>query len=174
MQKYHLTPTGNSRCPQCDKYVALLATDGNDPAFYICFSCKFVRQVGVGPKTSVTSNNESQVTSGDELPHVTLSNEKGMPRVLSFYAWLKKDQDITEEFEETSKTCPKCDGSGEVECPTCGHDKECEACGGSGEIEVDACESDKARNIYYDRLNRDLEDWKAYQDLMAVAYLGTL
>jgi RecJ-like exonuclease len=28
--------------------------------------------------------------------------------------------------------CPKCNGTGTVECPTCGHDMECEHCDGDG------------------------------------------
>jgi predicted RNA-binding Zn-ribbon protein involved in translation (DUF1610 family) len=43
--------TESSYCPECHKTVSLLSNfdDRKSPAFYICFSCGFVGQVGVGP-----------------------------------------------------------------------------------------------------------------------------
>ncbi len=43
----------NSVCPICNQKVHLLADGLGDlrslPSFYICFACKFIGQVGVGP-----------------------------------------------------------------------------------------------------------------------------
>lgn len=55
---YHLIPTENTSCPKCGEKPSLLAHDGTiiNSAFYICWTCCEVRQVGVGLVES--SNNE--------------------------------------------------------------------------------------------------------------------
>lgn len=52
IQKYELLNTEKSCCPWCNKPVDLLRNnDTTSPAFFICFPCRFVAQVGVGPIT---------------------------------------------------------------------------------------------------------------------------
>lgn len=48
---YIVQPTGKSFCPNCGQPVDLLCRDdgGMDLAFYICFACRWIGQVGVGP-----------------------------------------------------------------------------------------------------------------------------
>jgi hypothetical protein len=56
---YELIKTDNSFCPLCKKTVSLLCPidimPNHLPAFYICFRCKQIGQVGVGqvPKQSL-------------------------------------------------------------------------------------------------------------------------
>jgi uncharacterized Zn finger protein (UPF0148 family) len=53
--RYLLTPTDKVWCPKCERKVSMLATQELDgPAFYICFSCRHVAQIGVGPVNTVT------------------------------------------------------------------------------------------------------------------------
>lgn len=52
MSQYDLIQTTQSHCPRCGKPPMLLsAVDPlkHLPAFYVCFPCRFVGQVGVGP-----------------------------------------------------------------------------------------------------------------------------
>ncbi len=51
--KYNLIKTTGSFCPKCDKEVYLLSHhDGiEEPAFFICFDCKTIGQVGIGKVT---------------------------------------------------------------------------------------------------------------------------
>jgi hypothetical protein len=45
--KYRTMPADQTFCPDCDHTATLLCEeDGNGPAFYICFSCRFVGHVG--------------------------------------------------------------------------------------------------------------------------------
>lgn len=45
-----LIKSEKSRCPKCLHYVDLLCKITTDrPAFYICFRCASVAEVGVGP-----------------------------------------------------------------------------------------------------------------------------
>jgi hypothetical protein len=47
---YVLIETEKSFCPKCHNTVGLLtSTQHRLPSFYICFSCKYVGEVGVGP-----------------------------------------------------------------------------------------------------------------------------
>ena len=48
---YIIHKTDSSFCPLCGSNVHLLIDRDGNPAtsFYICFSCKYVAQVGVGP-----------------------------------------------------------------------------------------------------------------------------
>jgi hypothetical protein len=52
---YVMNTTGQSRCPKCDKPITLLAPvewtwePGKEPSFYVCFDCKWIGQIGVGP-----------------------------------------------------------------------------------------------------------------------------
>ncbi len=48
---YTLTTAHKSYCPQCSKTVTLLAVLEviTKPAFYVCFDCERIGQVGVGP-----------------------------------------------------------------------------------------------------------------------------
>jgi ribosomal protein S27AE len=46
---YHILESDMSSCPTCGKHVHLLCHDSRyAPAFFICFDCRFVGQVGVG------------------------------------------------------------------------------------------------------------------------------
>jgi len=47
---YIFFKTESSFCPECSENAYLLTSDENKgkPAFYICFNCKFVGEVGVG------------------------------------------------------------------------------------------------------------------------------
>lgn len=49
--RWHLTPTEKSRCPGCGERLSLLSTDslGHPAAFWICFDCRAVIEVAVGP-----------------------------------------------------------------------------------------------------------------------------
>lgn len=56
MFKYVIQKTNKSFCYKCNKKVDLLASDNltsdnlrEDAMFYICWNCKTVAQVGVGP-----------------------------------------------------------------------------------------------------------------------------
>ena len=50
---YALAPTTKSRCPECHQLVHLLCLDSgtptDGPAFFICFGCTWVGEVGKGP-----------------------------------------------------------------------------------------------------------------------------
>jgi len=49
---YVLQKAEKSYCPDCNNNVFLLATQEflkNDPAFYICFECQRIAEVGVRP-----------------------------------------------------------------------------------------------------------------------------
>ncbi len=49
---YVLTPAYKSRCPKCHTGVAMLADSRlamNAPGFFICFACKWVGEIGIGP-----------------------------------------------------------------------------------------------------------------------------
>lgn len=49
MKKYILSKTPKTHCLRCLKPVYMLAPeDVSSPAFYICFDCEFVGQIGVG------------------------------------------------------------------------------------------------------------------------------
>ena len=50
-EKYVIQLASSSHCPNCKKTVDLLCGEGVkfDPAFYICWGCRTVAQVGVGP-----------------------------------------------------------------------------------------------------------------------------
>jgi len=52
MAVYGLYLAKKTYCPTCGKEAWLLAPKNIDPiheAFYICFTCEFVGQIGVGP-----------------------------------------------------------------------------------------------------------------------------
>jgi hypothetical protein len=47
---YLLQPAPQSYCPRCLQPVELLCNEAmTGPSFYICFPCRFIGQVGVGP-----------------------------------------------------------------------------------------------------------------------------
>lgn len=52
MEKYMIENVQNIRCPKCNCKVKILLEDsmssGTRPAFYICFKCEFIEQIGVG------------------------------------------------------------------------------------------------------------------------------
>ncbi|WP_157052520.1 hypothetical protein [Ornithinibacillus contaminans] len=49
MEKYIIQNTEKSFCPKCNKTVQIMFSEKpKSPAFYICFDCKFVGQIGVG------------------------------------------------------------------------------------------------------------------------------
>ena len=55
--KYFLTLAPKSFCSACKKEVFMLADfEVNKPAFYICFACKRVYQIGVGEVDSKRVN----------------------------------------------------------------------------------------------------------------------
>lgn len=66
---YLLTPTEKSHCPKCHRLVWILSnlktpTGFKGPAFYVCFECKYVGHIGVGPvdcQPELPLNNENQV-----------------------------------------------------------------------------------------------------------------
>lgn len=55
MSSYTLTLADHSYCPMCGKHPVLLADadmspmSSFKPAFYICFDCRFIGEVGKGP-----------------------------------------------------------------------------------------------------------------------------
>lgn len=58
---YHLLQTESTFCPTCGKTVSLLSRDSRySPAFYICFDCRFVGQVGVGVVPEEQSEEEDE------------------------------------------------------------------------------------------------------------------
>jgi len=52
-EPYTTIQTEDSFCPKCGKPVVLLSTVNyaltHDPMFYICWDCKWLAEVGVGP-----------------------------------------------------------------------------------------------------------------------------
>lgn len=56
--RYCLVAAEKSYCPKCGRSVALLAAEDifatRKPAFYICFTCQHVAQVGIGPVEVIT------------------------------------------------------------------------------------------------------------------------
>lgn len=50
---YRLRKPDGALCPDCSKPIHLLASNQlkDRPAFYICFDCKWVGHIGVGPVT---------------------------------------------------------------------------------------------------------------------------
>lgn len=46
--RYRVLRAEQSSCPDCGRLVHLLTTYDCAPAFYLCFGCRFVGQVGVG------------------------------------------------------------------------------------------------------------------------------
>lgn len=57
---YTLLQSDMSSCPTCGKHVHLLSHESKyAPAFFICFDCKFVGQVGVG-KVELTSGDDEE------------------------------------------------------------------------------------------------------------------
>lgn len=51
--RYIIQDVTKSHCPNCNKTVKLLCLNDasemhNSPAFYICFDCNFVGEIGVG------------------------------------------------------------------------------------------------------------------------------
>lgn len=50
----------------------------------------------------------------------------------AYESWVKKI-----ESQITGKvSCPDCNGTGDGECPLCGHETECETCDGDGRVPV--------------------------------------
>jgi hypothetical protein len=52
LSTYVVQPSPDSRCPMCNQYLQLLCDrKGNirKPWFYICWSCRNITQVGIGP-----------------------------------------------------------------------------------------------------------------------------
>jgi hypothetical protein len=47
--EYHLVECDKSFCPTCGEKAMLLCSDLVTPAFYICWNCRMVAEVGVGP-----------------------------------------------------------------------------------------------------------------------------
>ena len=47
--KWVLADCPKSRCPDCHGTVTLLSKNDAMPAFYICWTCKAVAEVGSGP-----------------------------------------------------------------------------------------------------------------------------
>ena len=52
MKKYVIEEVQSTRCPRCNDNVKILMEDSISsrtlPAFYICFPCEYVGQIGVG------------------------------------------------------------------------------------------------------------------------------
>lgn len=51
---YILQPSDKTLCPSCKTHVDMVATrsgklDGRHPWFYVCWTCRAITQVGVGP-----------------------------------------------------------------------------------------------------------------------------
>ena len=73
-----------------------------------------------------------------------------MIKLKSYAEWLV-DNDITDQDIEI---CDECDGEGETECPTCGHESKCVECDGKGKI-------DHTREDYEIQLKLDKEKLNA-------------
>jgi hypothetical protein len=69
MTNYEIMLTEKTFCPECDKPVHLLHAERQDksPAFYICFPCGYVGQVGVGP---VTPQPDKRIMHGLEMKFI--------------------------------------------------------------------------------------------------------
>lgn len=55
-QKYVLQKTEKSYCPVCESLVSLFCPANfseGPPAYYLCFGCGYIGQVGVGPVTGI-------------------------------------------------------------------------------------------------------------------------
>ncbi len=58
LSHYILNKTEKSHCPECNQQLYMLANENlTKVAFYICFNCKFVGQIGVGVVKILASNN---------------------------------------------------------------------------------------------------------------------
>jgi len=66
MTKYVLQKAEGSYCPKCHKIPYLLVNEDVKPdiAFYICFDCKFIGQVGVGEVRFIGDENLSTSNEG--------------------------------------------------------------------------------------------------------------
>lgn len=68
---YTLTPASKTRCPGGHTNVHLLAhkdMDPGRPAFYICFDCRFVGEVGVGPVSQPSHRTPHVFTPSEFAP----------------------------------------------------------------------------------------------------------
>ncbi len=74
-------------------------------------------------------------------------------KFLTFDEWVKANPEVVDEL---THDCDECDGSGQIECPECGHIAACDDCGGSGKIS-------EVREEYKRQLKIDkarLEKWR--------------
>jgi hypothetical protein len=78
--KYILQNLSGSICPYCKKYVYLLIGENIEkrkPAFYICFDCETVFEVGVGPVTKRIYRKECMtVTHFGSVRKIKIGEEK--------------------------------------------------------------------------------------------------
>lgn len=80
---------------------------------------------------------------------------------VSFEQWQQARLDETPADEQVD--CPKCDGSGEVECDCCGHESECDDCEEGQVAWGDLTDAEKRRHLTHDRYTRAVfEDAKAF------------
>lgn len=58
---YELIATEKSFCPSCNNNLELLRLDDpTKPQFFICFNCKFIGEVGVGPVNRSLKDKEQK------------------------------------------------------------------------------------------------------------------
>lgn len=62
MSPYMLTTSSSSFCPHCQRRVKLLATESvSPPAFFVCFPCQFIGQIGRGVVHSIADDVEQSL-----------------------------------------------------------------------------------------------------------------
>ncbi|MCL4304232.1 MAG: DUF551 domain-containing protein [Anaerolineae bacterium] len=67
-QGYVLQKTEKSYCPSCNSLASLFCPksfNGTEPAYYLCFGCGYIGQVGVGPVTGIT---RGWIKVSDQIP----------------------------------------------------------------------------------------------------------
>jgi len=80
-------------------------------------------------------------------------------KFLTFEEWTAQNQDLIEGIEAAKEICPGCDGSGESECPECGHYGTCQECDGTGKI------GESVRETYYRLLDEDKKKLESFLQL---------
>jgi ribosomal protein S27AE len=66
--KYIIQPALKSHCPKCGRGTYLLChKDWSGPAFYICFGCRYVGEVGKGPVRDMSIKLEREKSNSAYL-----------------------------------------------------------------------------------------------------------
>jgi len=83
---YSIEQTMKSYCPKCSKLVHLLGVNEvtTKPAFFICFPCQWIGEVGVG---EVTSDDHVYTSSGEQCESTWGTYEEAYQDLVKGKAW---------------------------------------------------------------------------------------